>query len=489
MTESEDAKTLFFRALDERREGRHAEAEALLRSAMALAPERASIRINLCGALIDQGKHAEALPICQALVQECPDQAVCWHRLSVCEVARGLRQEALTSIERCLELEPDNLPALFQKVELLLKNDNAEAALQTASRLVELAPDDLNAHLAMTAVHDARRDFQAELASRQRIVELSPHKSTARWYLALAQLMTGDLAQAWQNAEARWTATPPVHSRYEGTAPRWDGKSGLKGKRPVVWAEQGLGDCIQFLRYLPAFLQSGNEVVLQVPEALCQLLGEAFDVHVVSELQTLPAHDFHLPLWSLPACMDEPGYLPAPLRLSPPDAIRESWQRRLGQRVRPRVGLMWQGNVDNPHIPNRSITLPELAPILELPFEFHCVSNVIKDEDLEWLDKQSLCVHPHVNDIQNLADTAGLLSQLDLLVTIDTSIAHLGPSLGMPTWVLLLLDADWRWGPDEPSPWYPESRLFRQQRRGDWTQVVAALREALVERFGSSPSR
>lgn len=484
MNTEEQAKALFFRALDDRKAGRHAEAEELLREAMTLDPTRPSIRINLSGALIDQGKHTEALPLCLELVEEEPDRGVCWHRLSLCQSAAGLTEAALASIDRCVELEPENLDAISCKIALLLDLNDTDAAMTWAKAGVALAPDNANMYTALGVVHRIRREFDDALACNLRAAELMPDDSDRLWNLSLVQLMLGDYTNGWFSMEARWTGTQPVNELYDGNAPRWDGESSLCGKRLLVWSEQGLGDCLQFLRYLPALAQRATSLTVQVPHALYPLLKNLYGLNVIAYGSPPPPHDLQLPLLSVPLCLGEDADIPAPTLLSVPEEYRQRWQMRLGTPSKPRIGLMWRGNQENQRGLHRSLQIAKLQSLFELPFEFHCVSNEALPDDAQWLYQHRQPIQTHVRDIHNFADTAALLKELDLLITIDTSIAHLGPSLKVPTWVLLSTEADWRWDTAETTRWYPDCRLFRQQARGDWSAPVSALRKALAEQFG-----
>jgi Flp pilus assembly protein TadD len=477
-------RELFLKAQDARKQGRHAEAEAHLREALLHDPGRESVRTNLCGALIDQGKHAEALGLCLDLVRDFPASAVGWHRLSLCQFETHKAQDAFDSINRCLELTPDNVDALSHRIAILLELDDTDAALETALHAVALAPQDALLHTALGVVSTARREFARTLESHLRAVQLTPDDADRRWNLALAQLMLGDLTNGWQNMEARWSNTMPVKVRYAGSAPRWDGKASLQGRRILVWAEQGLGDSIQFCRYLPQLAATGAEVILQMPTALCSLMQSLPTVaSIVAEGQALPPHDFHLPLLSLPGCLDDVHVIPPPARLSPSQEKRHTWRERLGARQRPRVGLMWQGNLNNHRGLHRSLNLPELGDLFALPLDFHCVSNALSRSDEVWLRQHASSVKSYNRGIKDFSDTAALIGELDLLISIDTSTAHLGAALGVPTWVLLAYSADWRWGVGDVSPWYPQSRLFRQQKLGEWRPPIAAVQVALIAHF------
>jgi hypothetical protein len=494
MDTPDKGRELFFLAQDARKQGHHAEAESYLREALLHSPGRESIRTNLCGAVIDQGKHAEALTLCEELVRDFPASAVGWHRLSICQFATGLTTESLVSIRRSIELTPDNIDALEHRVAILLRRDDTEAALDACRDALRLLPQHASLHTALGVASVARREFTQAREAHERALQLAPEHPDKRWNLALTQLMLGDLASGWENLEARWTGSDAIRvsDLYAGTAPRWTGDVPLHGQKILVWAEQGLGDVIQFCRYIPYLVQAGAQVILQVPRALLTLMRHSLpsSAIVVAKGEPLPAHDFHLPLLSLPRFVgDDPQHIPAPIRLSAPQFHREFWRNKTGECHKPKVGLMWQGNLSNLRGLHRSLELAELASLFTLPLEFCCVSNVLSAQDADWLRTHAPSVRSFTRDIKDFSDTAALIGQLDLLISIDTSIAHLGGSLDVPTWILLAHSADWRWQTAETqTPWYPRSRLFRQETPGEWSAPVQALRAALAERFPDTSS-
>lgn len=490
MDDHEKGRELFFLAQHARQQGHHAKAEAFLREALRHAPDRESIRTNLCGALIDQGKHDEALPLCRDLVRDFPQSAVGWHRLSVCQHQLTQPQDALASVDRCLALAPDNVDALCHKLALLLATNAADIALALCLDAVDRLPHEHALQTALGVIYSALRQFEPARDAHAAALAMAPDSADKRWNLALAQLMLGELVAGWHNMEARWHATAPVKVRYTGEAPRWDGKVAADGRRILIWVEQGLGDAIQFARYIPLVAAAGADVILQVPETLLPIMRAlpiaADRLTLIAQGSALPAHQMHVPLMSVPTCLGEEGaIIPPPVRLAAPEERRAVWRQRIGASHRPRVGIMWQGNMANLQGTHRSMSLADLAAVLAMPLDFFCVSDTLADADRSWLTEHAPGLRTFQGRIRDFGDTACLVAQLDLLLSIDTSIAHLGPSLGVPTWVMLPWAADWRWGMGESNtPWYPESRLFRQRIAGEWQAPVAALHAALRQHFG-----
>jgi hypothetical protein len=251
------------------------------------------------------------------------------------------------------------------------------------------------------------------------------------------------------------------------STPRWNGEV-LPGQRLLIWAEQGLGDTLQFARYARLLARAGADVVLEVQPSLERLVRESLpDVEVIAYGQSIPDHDAQVPLLSLPLILGTRlGSIPAdvPYLSADPERVR-AWAERLGPPggMR-RVGLVWAGNREHKNDRRRSLEPDLLRPLAELP-------------SIEWLRVQPgatprppLEMVDRTAELADFADTAALLMQLDLVITVDTSVAHLAGALGRPVWIMLPYEPDWRWLLERTeSPWYPTARLFRQARPGDWS--------------------
>ena len=259
----------------------------------------------------------------------------------------------------------------------------------------------------------------------------------------------------------------------------------VAGRHVLLVCEQGHGDIIQFARYAPLLARLGARVTLQVYVKLKVLMQTLHGVDtVITPDETEPLVDIVTPLLSLPLAFGtDIVSIPAdvPYLRAPPDRLAK-WQSRLGPRTRPRVGIVWWGSQ---HIPKRSMPIERMQPVLRRGgIEFHALQKEIHELDCAWL-----AAHPWVADhsaeLTDFADTAALISMMDLVITIDTSVAHLAGALAVPVWIMLPFSADWRslLGRAD-SPWYPTARLFRQQCRGDWDGVVADVTWALDEWSG-----
>jgi hypothetical protein len=293
------------------------------------------------------------------------------------------------------------------------------------------------------------------------------------------RLRKGDLRSGWPEYEWRDRVTELALARVEDSTPRWDGGD-LGGKRILLRAEQGLGDTIQFIRYLPHVAARGGTVTVAVPRDLLDLLRQIEGTaQWIATGEPTPEHDVHCPLPSLMLAMGtELATIPAPAKyLSADPTLKSKWQERLARETRKKVGLVWAGGPKHPHDKLRSMRLEQLAA---LAHEKVALFSLQKGEPARQIGSARMPITDWSNELNTWSDTAALVDCLDVVVTVDTSVAHLAGAMGKPVWVLLPFVPDWRWMLGRAdSPWYPSMRLFRQHRTGDWIDPVAELAEAL----------
>ncbi len=456
----------------------HAAADAL-QAALALdpnCPDAHNHMGNVCKSLgyLDQAQSAYR----QALVAR-PDYAEAHFNLGVLLGELEKPVEAMASYRAALSFKSDFADAFSNLGATLMQLDRPAEAITAYRRALELKPDFAGAWYNLgNALQEERRTREA-VAAFDRARQLQPGYAAAEWNRGLALLAAGDYEEGWQGYEWRWQV-PDLALKDRGFGvPAWDG-SPLQGRTILVHCEQGLGDSLQFVRYLPMVAERGGRIVLECQPPLKRLL-EAIPcvAFAVAQGEPLPPFDCHIPLLSLPRLFgtrlttvpDSVPYLPA-----------QAWSAKIpvlppGEGLR--VGLVWGGS----HKPNprRSIPLDQLGPLFTLP-------------GVTWYSLQvgehaaQLAQHPAAASlidlaplISNFADTAALAGQLDLIISIDTSVAHLAGGLGLHCWVLLHSAPDWRWyGEAGESVWYPTARLFRQPRPGDWASVVEQVRQELA---------
>jgi tetratricopeptide (TPR) repeat protein len=357
--------------------------------------------------------------------------------------------------------------------------DEAVIAFRTAR---SLAPADLNADrladiyasLGQALVGLGRYD--EAIAACRAIADRRPQQ--AAWNESLVLLLLGQYEEGWRKYEARFGIADHDPLRADARVPAL---AEVRGKRILLLPEQGHGDLIQFARYAPLLAAQGADVTLSTYVELKPLMQTLHGVkRVVLHDEAEPPVDVVTPLLSLPLIFGtRVETIPAqvPYLLAPAERVK-IWEHRLDARVRPRIGLCWWGSQ---HILKRSISIETLLPILSIPdIEVHALQKEIPADQREWLVQHGMLID-HSAELQDYADTAALISLLDLVVTIDTSVAHLAGALAAPAWIMLPHNADWRWLLHRSdSPWYPTARLFRQQRAGDWGSVVNDVVQALA---------
>jgi Tfp pilus assembly protein PilF len=441
---------------------------ACLRRSIALNPRDATVHSNLGNALRDAGASEEALHSCERALALNPSFADAQLNRANALLDLGRPAEALAAYDRILRRQPRMANALSNRGNALRAlNRNAEAA-DSFDRAVALAPDNPEIHVNG----------------------------------GYARLALGDYARGLELFEWRWKnrrMLAYLHSR-GFDRPFWCGEEPLAGKTILLHSEQGFGDILQFCRYAPLAADAGARVILEVEAPLVALMATLRGVdQVVEHGAPLPHFDLHCPLMSLPFAFrttwatipDETPYLHA-------DPARAAvWKQRLGPRTRPRVGLVWSSGVrpDQPELTaingRRNLPLAGLAMLKGVDADFFSLQKGDPAEaEFAALDQAAWDGPPIADaarDIGDFADTAALIDNLDIVVTVDTSTAHLAGALGRPVWILNRFDACWRWQPEGPgSLWYPTARLFRQPRIGDWDSLLAEVRAALEDRFGGA---
>jgi hypothetical protein len=298
-------------------------------------------------------------------------------------------------------------------------------------------------------------------------------------------LLMGDFEPGWREREWRWKCAAFGLKNRNFPQPLWHGDAPLDGKTILIYSDEGFGDAIQFSRYIPLAAARGGHVILEVEAALTRLMSGLSGLGdcLVKPASKLPEFDLHCPLSTLPLAFRTtletiPSGVPY---LAAPAAAVAEWEARLGPRTRPRVGLVWSGNPKHRRDLQRSLPLRALSSILELDASFVSLQKDVRaDDEIVLRERNDVLKIDEL--LQDFADTAALIPCLDLVITVDTSVAHLAGALGRPVWLLLPFTPDWRWLLDrEDSPWYPTARLFRQSQPREWTGVIERVRVALQD--------
>jgi tetratricopeptide (TPR) repeat protein len=461
---------------------RFEEAVASYDRALAVRPDHAEALCNRGATLHELKRFEEALASYEQALAVRPN-----HAGALYNRGNTLRQlsrfdEALASYDRALALRPDHVEALNNRATALQHLNRFAEAVASYDRVLALKPDYVEAYSNRgKALHQLNRHDEA-LASYAKALALRPDHATAHWNEGLARLVCGDFERGWPAYEWRWKM-PAMSPARNFSQPLWKGDADLAGKTVLLHAEQGFGDTIQFCRYVPMVAARGARVVLEVPPPLKPLLESLAGVQqVIARSEPLPQFDCHCALLSLPLAFDtrlETVPAAVPYLAAPPDRAA-LWARRLGPKAGPRVGIAWAGRPTNWNDRNRSI---DVAALLGLAIPG--ITLVSLQKQLRTSDRELLAAQPHIRrlgeELADFADTAAVIAQLDLVISVDTAVAHLAGALGKPVFILLPYAPDWRWLLERTdSPWYPTARLFRQPRPGDWDSLIAEVRVALA---------
>jgi tetratricopeptide (TPR) repeat protein len=464
--------------------GRRAEAANAYSRAIAANPAHFHALNDLGNTLRLLSKPQEALSAYEKAIAIAPDFAEAYNNKGIALAERKRFSEALVNYDQALALKQDFAEAYNNRGGALLILSRPDAAMLDFDRALALQPDYPEAiNNRGSALQDLNAHREA-LTWHQRALTFNTQNAVARLNVAMAHLSLGEYAQGWPEYEWRWGTPDLAPIRRNLRRPQWYGDQPLAGRTILLHAEQGFGDMLQFARYVPLVAERGANVILEAPQALFPLLQTLAGVsQLICRGDKLPAYDLHCPLLSLPlAFRTEIATIPAAVPyLSAPAERIEKWKRRLTGTGR-RVGLAWSGR---PYPRNRSVPFADLAPLLSLPD----TTFVSLQQELSEEEQAQLALRPNIlhfgEELADFADTAAVISELDLVVSIDTSIAHLAGAMGKPLLLLLLYSADFRWLTErQDNPWYPTARLFRQSIVGAWGDVVERVRAALSDASG-----
>jgi tetratricopeptide (TPR) repeat protein len=461
------------------------EAAEAFERAVTLDPSVAETCLNAANALRRTGRNTEAMARYRQAIALKPDLVAAHNNLGNLLRESGRMDEAIASFQRAIELRPDYVEARNNLAGALLETDEPEQAIEQYRRAAAARPNAPEIHNNLAKAHRAAGDVPAAIAAHEKALALKPDDADAHWNLSLLLLLSGQFERGWNEYEWRW-AVPEFRSpRRNFRQPQWIGQP-LRGKRILLHAEQGFGDTIQFCRYAPLLAQQGGRVILECPPELRRLLKTLPGVEeVIAGGEPLPEFDYHSPLLSLPRVFRArletlPSFVPY---LQADAASTERWKQRLQfPPDRLRVGLAWAGSAANPNDRNRSIPLRALARLFKMPdvrlysLQTGPAAGQARDAAGEFESLVS------ADGFEDFAGTAAFIANLDMVLTVDTAVAHLAGAMAVPTWVMLPFAPDWRWLLDrQDSPWYPTMRLFRQPRRGDWQNVVESVTSELQQ--------
>ena len=458
--------------------GRLDEAVACYHRAIELVPDYPGAHNNLGLALKQQGRLDDALAGFRTAIALNPNDAAAHNNLGIALKEQARLDEAVACFHAAIAREPDFPEAYNNLGTVLGEQARQDGAIACYRKAIDLRPDFPEAHNNLGTALRAQQRLDEAVTSYRRAIDLNPDYAEAHTNLAMALLARGEMAEGWEEYEWRWKTAHTIKTSRDFAQPRWRGEPAA-GRTLLIHAEQGLGDTIQFCRYAPLADARGLRVILEVQKPLVRLVCGMRGVdRVVARGEALPEFDLHCPMLTLPLALGK-AVACGVSYLRTDAAQTAAWRMRLDAvgKPGPRVGLVWAGSSRRHSATGaaldgrRSIAPDRLAPLFGLP-GLHFVS-LQKDGPAAPVQ---FALTDFMDEMGDFADTAALIANLDLVVSVDTSVAHLAGALGRPVWLLDRFDPCWRWLVGRrDSPWYPGLRIYRQPRPGDWDAVLAEV--------------
>jgi tetratricopeptide (TPR) repeat protein len=412
-----------------------------------------------------------------------PDFFEALHDLGTLRLDMGARTPALDALDRAATLRPDAFEVFHNRGRALQALHRHEEAITDYDRALALRPGEPATLVARgEALCDLKR-YDEALAAFAAAEKRDPGNADALWNESLLRLTLGQLGEAWPKYEYRWKGKNGWPRRHLDL-PAWDASIEPAGKTILVWWEQGFGDTLHFCRYVPMLVRRGARVVFEVQTPLKRLLSCIRDAEVIQEGDPHASCDFQVPLLSLPLAFGTTlATIPADVPyLSPDPALVAHWKERLRSRVgKIRLAIACAGNLTQKDNVQRSMGLAHFAALKDVA-DMYLVAPELGERDRAVIGEMGGAVEHVGASIQDFADTAAVVANMDAVVTIDTSLAHLAGALAKPLWIALPWTPTWRWMVDRTdSPWYPTARLFRAPSMGNWTGVLERIRASLVQ--------
>jgi tetratricopeptide (TPR) repeat protein len=498
----------------------HQQAIQAFRHAIQIKEDLIDARFNLANTLVEMGQLEPALAEYELITQRQPshaqsyfakagvlhdlerleealasyDQAIALDdnyadaRLNRANLLEDMQRydEAIESLQHAISTNPQYLQAHSNLGNLYKQIGEMQKALDCYDRALSINPSYGEAHYNIALTMAEQKQFDQALARYDQAIQYAPFFAEAQWNKALLLLLMGDYAKAWSLYEWRWQKEKFTSTKRDFYQPLWLGQQDISRSTILLHAEQGLGDTLQFCRYCDLVAARAGKVILEVQSSLVNLMRTLKgDFTIVAQGDALPEFDYHCPLMSLPLAFNtELNSIPHRDAYLFADAKKSAqWAKHLGKKTRPRIGLVWSGNPKHQSDHERSIPLHTLLQYLPQGLEYVSLHKEIRDSDQAALQQASagqLKIRLFAKEIKDFSDTAALCAHMDIVISVDTSVAHLAAAMGKTTWILIANSPDWRWLLErDDSPWYQSVRLFRQGIDNQWSPVLERLSEAI----------
>ena len=483
-----NAEALHLLGVTEYQRGNHLAALDLIVKAISLLPNSAACYNNL-GHVARGLRDYEAAAGCfYRAIALAPDYAEAYSNLACTQKDLGQLEAALLSCEKAIQLKPGYAGACLNRGSILKDMRRMQEALCSIEDAIKAKPDYAEAYVNRGNTLKEMMRIDEALASYDVALHLQPGWAETRWNQALTYLVAGDYRRGFPLYESRWQWKDFPSEKRNFPQPLWLGREEIAGKTILLHAEQGLGDTVQFCRFIPQVVALGARVIVEAPAALLPLLRQIDGVSKwVEKGKKLPRFDMHCPMMSLALAFGTTlGSIPSSAGYLKADTQRLSkWSQKLGNKRKPRVGLAWSGNPQHCNDAIRSIDLAEMMACLPQGYEYVSLQRDVRQADRQAL-QESRQIRHFGEELQDFADTAALCELMDLVISVDTSVAHLSGAMGRPTWVLVNHFPDWRWLLGrEDSPWYDSVTVLRQPESWHWEPVLGNVRRHLTTGLAS----
>jgi tetratricopeptide (TPR) repeat protein len=459
------------------------DAEICFQKALKINPDHILSLNNLGLTLKEMGELNRAVACFKKAIRLNSHFSNAYYNLGVIFQEKKELDEAITYFQRAIELNPYFENAYYNLGIAFKEKRQLEKAIDSYQKVIELNPTNSDAYINLGLVLKDKGQFNEALSYFQKAVCLSPDDAEAHWNMSLDLLLLGNFREGWKEYE--WRHKVKTFPQHDFSQPLWDGTD-IPKQTILIHAEQGFGDTIQFVRYAPLIAQRGAKVILECHRELISLLQSVKGIHrVILRGEPLPPFDLHCPLLSLPLVFDTtheniPSKVPY---ITVDSSLIQKWKNRLKcNDSQYKIGLAWAGRPNDMNDFNRSCSLMFFSPLTQLDITFYSLQKGEASEEVKNPPKGMKLID-YTEEINDFSDTAALIENLDLVISVDTAVAHLAGALGKPVWTLLPFVPDWRWMLNrEDSPWYPTMRLFRQPSLGDWESVITKILNELQKK-------
>ena len=423
-------------------------------------------------------KYDKAIESYNKVISQKPDHVLALVNQGIAFAQLKKYNLALINHEKAIKINNNNYEAWLNKGVALKGLLRHEEAIGSYEKAINLKPDHYVGWLNQGTAYIKLKKYEEAIKAFRKARELNSNLPEIAHGEGLAKLTLGDFEDGFKKFENRWNLKDFEELRHQ-SIPLWTGQESIEGKRILVWTEQGFGDTFQFCRYILNLLEKKAEVVFEVKSRiknLAQCISEK--IKVIKYGETFPTCNYQIPLLSLPLAFNTkldniPKKIPY-FKIN--KNLIEHWNANVTNNKKPKIGLAWSTGSKYRSAKEKSINIDLLSPIISNEFNFFSIQKDLTKEEKIFLSKNKIT---HFGE-EDFLNTAAIIKNLDLVISIDTSIAHLSGAINMPTWILLSYSPDWRWLVDRnDSPWYPSVKIFRQNNQGDWSNVILSVKKEL----------